>query len=193
MASDTPDEPQAEQPLAQKLLVLEQWGNAQFPVACDAIGDIYLPVRALCLYLGIASQMQIKALRKSRSMQRYLRRFYLTSPSGGGRQAQWCLHIRALAFWLAGHIDVDAVRPELQQGLLEWQDTLIHAAHELFFGEAYAASTIPEHDLALRLNDALFEIRRLKTIVKLHSRRLGTLERFTLPDTYFDTLEDEDS
>jgi hypothetical protein len=193
MASDTPDESQAEQPLAQKLLVLEQWGNAQFPIACDAVGDIYMPVRALCLYLGIASQMQIKALRKSRSMQRCLRRFYLTSPSGGGRQAQWCLHIRALAFWLAGHIDVDAVRPELQQGLLEWQDTLIQAAHQLFFGEASVASTIPEQDLALQLNDALFEIRRLKTIVKLHSRRLGTLERFTLPDTYFDTLEDEDS
>jgi hypothetical protein len=192
MASDTPDEPQAEQPLAQKLLVLEQWGNAQFPVACDAIGDIYLPVRALCLCLGIASQMKIKALRKSRSTQRYLRRFYLTSPSGGGRQAQWRLHIRALAFWLAGHIDVDAVRPELQQGLLEWQDTLIHAAHELFFGDATAASTITEPDLALQLNDAIFEIRRLKTIVKLHSRRLGTLERFTLPDTYFDSLDDED-
>ena len=95
---------------------------------------------------------------------------------------------------LAGrHIDVDAVRPELQQGLLEWQDTLIHAAHELFFGETEAVSTISEQDLAVRLNDALFEIRRLKTIVKLHSRRLGTLERFTLPDTYFDTLEDEDS
>jgi P22_AR N-terminal domain len=151
-----------------------------------------MPVRALCLYLGIASQMQIKALRKSRSMSPYLRRFTLTSPSGGGRQAQWCLHIRALAFWLAGHIDAEQVRPELQEGLLEWQDTLIHAAHELFFGPIHEEPEELDYQaLVQRLKLAEFEIRRLKLAIRLHSRRLGTVERFTLPETYFDTSDDE--
>jgi hypothetical protein len=179
-----------EQPAAQKLLIMEQWDNAQFPVACDEMGSIYLPVRALCLYLGIASQMQIKALRKSRSMSRYLRRFTLSSPAGGGRQAQWCLHIRALAFWLAGHIDADHVRPELQEGLLEWQDTLIQAAHELFFGSAISSTELDEQSLAQRLRLAEFEIHRLKLAVRLHSRRLGTVEKFALPETYFDVPDD---
>jgi hypothetical protein len=182
-----------EQPSSQKLLTMEQWDNAQFPVACDDTGSIYLPVRALCLYLGIASQMQIKTLRKSRSMSRYLRRFILSSPSGGGRQAQWCLHIRALAFWLAGHVDADHVRPELQEGLLEWQDTLIQAAHELFFGSPISSAELDEHSLAERLRLAEFEIQRLKLAVRLQSKRLGTVERFTLPETYFDVPDEEDS
>ena len=155
-----------EQPASQKLLIMEQWNNAQFPVACDETGAIYLPVRALCLYLGIASQMQIKALRKSRSMSRYLRRFTLSSPAGGGRQAQWCLHIRALAFWLAGHIDADQVRPELQEGLLEWQDTLIQAAHELFFGPNAEPEELDHQALVQCVKLAEFEIRRLKLAVR---------------------------
>jgi P22_AR N-terminal domain len=180
-----------EEPSSQKLLIMEQWDNAQFPVACDDAGSIYLPVRALCLYLGIASQMQIKTLRKSRSMSRYLRRFTLSSPAGGGRQAQWCLHIRALAFWLAGHIDAGQVRPELQEGLLEWQDTLIQAAHELFFGTPISLTELDEQSLAQRLRLAEFEIQRLKLAVRLQSRRLGVVEKFTLPETYFDFPDDD--
>src|SRR5215467_12519635 len=84
VAGDLFDEPPAEQPLAQKLLVMEQWGHAQFPVARDQSGDIYMPMRALCLYLGIASQMQIKTLRKSRSMSRYMRRFISAHPVAAG-------------------------------------------------------------------------------------------------------------
>lgn len=191
MTDNELDEPAAEHPISQKLLVMEQWGQAQFPVACDRSGDIYMPVRALCLYLGIASQMQIKTLRKSRSMSRYLRRFYVSSPHGGGRQAQWCLHIRALAFWLAGHVDADQVRPELREGLLEWQDTLIQAANTLFFGHDIPVEPISTQDLVDRLKQAELEIERLKLVVRLHSRRLGTVERFALPASYFDDPQDD--
>lgn len=180
-------------PVEQKLLVMENWEEARFPAALDEQGDIYLPVRSLCQYLGISHQMQIKTLRSRKNTSRYIRQFNLRSPRGGGKQPTWCLHIRAVAFWLGGFVDVDHVKPELQEGLLAWQDTLLRAAHALFFHQSDQAPQLTAEELQHRLLLAEAELQRLRFENRIHSRRLATIEKHTLPPhIYFDLDDPED-
>jgi hypothetical protein len=158
----------------------------------DAQQDVYLPVRALCVFLGISnSQKQVTQLQGDRVLRKYLRKFYIHT--SGGRQPSWCLNLRAVAFWLA-KVDIDVVRTELQDGLIDWQEALMAAANTLFWGgEPGQDEELDPRELRQRMARQDMEIRRLKLQVRTHARRLAAIEKHTLPPgTYFDLPDEPD-
>jgi hypothetical protein len=181
------------EPAEQRTLVVPEWAGAQFPAARDDEQEVYLPVRALCLFLGITgSGRQIAMLQSDRVLRKHLRKFFIRG--SGGRQPAWCINLRALAFWLA-RVDIDAVRPELQDGLVEWQEALLEEAHRLFWGaaEPVVEDVVDPRLLQQRIRSQDAEIRRLKLQVRTHARRLAALERYALPpDVYYDVPGDSE-
>lgn len=126
------DDPAVE-PESQGLVTLERW-ELEVPVAASQ-GMAYIPVRTLCVYLGISSDMQIKRLKQHEIMAKYLRRFMLKTGRGGS-QATYCLPQRVVGFWL-GSISIGHVREELRSGLLDFQEALIDKANELLLGQSH--------------------------------------------------------
>jgi P22_AR N-terminal domain len=131
-ASDDSDTP--EYPFTQTFLHITQW-DAQFPVACDADATLYIPIKALCGYLGIAHQMQIKRMKEDPILSKRIRRFILKGTKGGA-QPTWCIKLNATGWWLATiSINASNVRAELRDGLLDFQEALLVAADQILRGD----------------------------------------------------------
>lgn len=181
------------EPAEQRTLVVPEWAGAQFPAARDDEQEVYLPVRALCLFLGITgSGRQVAILQGDRVLRKYLRKFYIRGT--GGRQAAWCLNTRAVPFWLA-RVDIDVVRVELQDGLVDWQEALLEEANRLFWStpQPVTEELVDPRAMQQRIREQDAEIRRLKLRLGTHARRLATLERYALPpDVYYDAPNDPD-
>lgn len=151
----------AEQPETESMLTLQQW-HLDVPVAASG-GMPYIPLKTLCGYLGISSDMQVKRIKQHDIMGRYLRRFMLQTK--GGKQATYCLALRVVGFWL-GSISVSSVRSEIRPRLIEFQEDLIDAAQELL-GDRQQESR--EDELA-----------RIRAQLLTHEALISGVSRFTI-------------
>ena len=95
-------------------------------------GTIYVPLRPLCVALGLNVPGQIQRIRRRRAYAEMLRT--LPVPTGGGRQEVICLNIEALPGWLAG-IDTSRVRAELEERLVGYQQWARRRIADAFFAE----------------------------------------------------------
>ncbi len=160
-----------EEPLAQETVALDRW-QVSFPLALDSSGEMFIPLRALCGYLGIAPNMQLRRIKEHPVLARHLRNFALMTPTRGKRPT-WCISHLVIGFWL-GTISVTHVREELRTGLFEFQSDLVAAAHRLLFGDTPAPSW--------RIMQAT--VAALQSLVAQLEDRIGHVERITLdPDT----------
>ncbi len=169
-----------EQPFVQDILEIYQWG-ARLPVACDADATIYIPLRALCTYLGITHQQQIRRLRADPILQTRLREFALTYPKGGTHPTT-CLRINAIGWWLATiSINATNIRPELRDGLLDFQEALFDAADILLRGDATDARAISPAQMRAyylsKIRQYDTELAGVRMSLLRFEKRLGTLER----------------
>jgi len=99
-------------------------------------GTIYVPLRPLCVALGLNVPGQIQRIRRRKAYAEMLRT--LPVPTGGGRQELICLNIEALPGWLAG-IDTSRVRTELEERLVGYQQWARRRIADAFFAELAGA------------------------------------------------------
>jgi len=95
-------------------------------------GAIYVPLRPLCVALGLNVPGQIQRIRRRKAYAEMLRT--LPVPTAGGRQDLICLDIEALPGWLAG-IDTSRVRSELEERLVGYQQWARRRIADAFFAE----------------------------------------------------------
>ncbi len=101
----------------------------------------FFSIREFCRVLGVADvQSQVEQLRDRRVMQRFVRQYPVSTR--GGRQLAWCIHRRAVGFWLAS-INEHKIRADVQDRLIEFQEEVLDAADRLFFGEV-ASEIVPQ-------------------------------------------------
>lgn len=119
----------------EQQITLPRWGGTIIQVIIFN-GVAYYPLTHLCAVLGIAPQKQRDRIREHVVLGRMLRQFPMMTP--GGRQMMWCIEERAIGFWL-GTIQISAVRSEVRDKLLDFQEALVQAAYDLL----RAVDTLP--------------------------------------------------
>jgi len=75
-------------------------------------GDVYVPLRPICEYLGLDWSSQRKRLNRDEVLSSELGMVMMTTPSG--QQQMICLPLDLLPGWLFG-IDPSRVKPELKE------------------------------------------------------------------------------
>lgn len=157
----------------QYAVTLPGWG-CDLTVILTSDGPYFL-VRQLCGVLGLSStRQQIDRIRERSVLHKYLAQFPVQTR--GGRQLAWCLHRRAVGFWL-GTIQDSRVRPEIQPRILELQEDLLTAADRLIWGEI---DVTPAQQTSLQIEGQLADLRTFS--LKLEER-VGRLEQgVSLPE-----------
>lgn len=118
------------EPVVQYEVPLHKW-DCTITVVSVAAG-IYYPLKSLCAVLGIAdAQLQVERLQHRRATSGYLAKLPVRGSKGA--HISWCLHRKAVGFWLA-MIDERRVRPEIVERLLDFQEDVLIAAERCLFG-----------------------------------------------------------
>ncbi len=89
------------------------------PAAQAGDGDVYVPIRALSLFLGLEPNAQNQRARRDRVLSRRLRSVEIDT--GGGPQKVLCLPLQLIPGWLFG-ITTGKMGPELQHKLDIYRD-----------------------------------------------------------------------
>jgi hypothetical protein len=186
-------------PDEQRVLPISQWQSEPSFPACRSGEDIYLAIRSLCSYFGVASRNQIDSLQRHKLLGRYMRMFYVNTR--GGKQPTWCLHVRAVPLWVV-LLDLDEIKPELQHGVIEWDDVILNEAARLFWGAesgVIAPSTPPAilpiisagNDIAAL--DAKIEqsSRYHESLIRMLAARMSKIEKQVLPQNVYYDVEGE--
>lgn len=110
-----------------KRVYLQEWG-VTLTLVLDSFGA-HCVVREICHVLGVSNVAdQVAKIQRRKALTPYLRQFNL--PTKRGDKDTWCLHLHALAFWLA-LFDPDRVRPEFETGLVAFQVKIVDLAAQL--------------------------------------------------------------
>jgi hypothetical protein len=93
----------------------------------------YIVIREFCGILGIVNTSdQIRKLRSRDATEPYVKKKPVYSP--GGRQETYCLHQKAVGYWLGFSINPRHARLEVRASLAEIQQELLELAHRVIFG-----------------------------------------------------------
>jgi hypothetical protein len=187
------------EPEEQHNLIVEQWlGAPSFP-AVRLGDDVYLAVRSLCQYFGVRSANQIDSLQRHKLLNRYIRKFHMATR--GGLQTAWCIRLKAVAMWVV-YLDLAEVRPELQQGLLEWDETLLEISASVFASKTPSALVsalqqyVPEITSEEQLHAFMEEVRTMRqqydTLFRTLGTRLSNLERKVITPNQHYPVEEGD-
>lgn len=187
------------EPDEQRNLIVEQWlGAPSFP-AVRLGEDVYLAVRSLCRYFGVSSANQIDSLQRHKLLNRYIRKFQMQTR--GGKQTTWCIRLKAVAMWVA-FLDIQEVRPELQEGLLEWDETLLEISAQVFQSKAPSgllgvlAQYVPEITSEDQLQTFMEEVRTMRqhydALFHMVGKRLANLEQKIQPHQHYDVEGEPD-
>jgi len=93
-------------------------------------GAIYLPVKPLCLNLGINDRGQIQRIRRDKAMTEGLRQLRVETAARGLQPTQ-CLLLDFVPYWLST-VDIERVRPDAQDRLLAYKTWVIRKVFEAF-------------------------------------------------------------
>jgi P22_AR N-terminal domain len=158
-------------------------------------------VRSLCSYFDVSAASQLAALQQHKVLSRYLRMF--TMQTKGGRQPTWCIKLKAVPLWVIG-LDLDEVRPELQEDLIQWAETLLEISYRVF-GQmpfdgplsALQAMFVPEITSDIELATLREEVQTLRdelrtqrqsndALFHMVSKRLANVEHAIQPHQQYD-------
>lgn len=103
-------------------------------------GQIYVPLRPLAERLGLDWSAQYRRVRRSRVLREVSRNIVCTTD--GGPQTLQCLPLDYLYGWLL-NVDVERVRPELQERIYRYQLECYQVLARAFNGEAAVRSALP--------------------------------------------------
>lgn len=100
--------------------------------------DIYVPVRPLCEFLGIAWSPQLRRLRRDPVLSEGIKGVTVTV-TPGGQQEMMCLPVDLVPGWLFG-ITADRVKSELREKIIRYQRECFRVLWRAFQAEAAAAT-----------------------------------------------------
>ncbi len=128
----------------QRTVRLEENGS-EITAVRVASGDIFVPVRPLCVALGVDGLGQIQRIRRRQALAEMLKT--ITVPTPGGDQALVCIELEGLPLWLAG-IEEKRVRADLRERLVAYQRWARRRIYEAFLSETGIGDTPePETDV----------------------------------------------
>lgn len=96
-------------------------------------GRIYFSLRILCDYLGVVAQDQIERLQRDEVLSRFVRQAPIKTRTGV--RETWAIERRGIGWWIA-NIRRDAVRPDIRERVIEFQEALIAEADRRFWSES---------------------------------------------------------
>jgi len=154
-------------------------------------GAIYLPVRPLCVNLGMNERGQIQRIRRDRAMAEGLRQLRVETPSRGLQPTQ-CLLLDFVPYWLST-VDIARVQPDARERLFAYKTWVIRKVFEAFqretgIGEAAVAVVPPTpatsdtlslthiRDMALAIAAFAEQQIAFQEEQRAQDRRIGTLE-----------------
>ena len=143
MSEQGQDKATALVPVAQRRVELVD-GDEVLAVRAED-GSIYLPLRPICVSLGLSYQPQRRRIQRDLALEEGMREIRLQT--GGGRQATACMALNLVPYWLST-VEVSRVRPELQDRLTAYRRWVIERVFEAFqretgIGQGAVATTAP--------------------------------------------------
>jgi hypothetical protein len=166
------NEDPSSQALRQHAITLNNWHDDRgepllITVMLTDDGQAYFPVTLLCRALALDPRSQLDRLREHAVLSQLIRQMRVETP--GGPQSTWCIERRGIGFWWGG-IQLNKVRKQVQERLLEFQWALVDAADRLLFGE------IPSDPMKAQLATHEAQIANVTRFALQLERRIGFLE-----------------
>jgi hypothetical protein len=120
------------EPVEQKLVALTQGGDDEVVAARTATSEIYLPLRPICIALGVSWATQRRKILADDVMMESVRT--LRVQTRGGPQNLVCMDVEAIPLWLA-EIEPDRVRAELRDRLRSYKRWVKKVVYDAFAHE----------------------------------------------------------
>jgi len=120
------------EPVEQKLIALTQGGDDEVVAARTETSEIYLPVRPICVALGVSWATQRRKIIADDVLMESVRT--LRVQTRGGPQNLVCMDVEAIPLWLA-EIEPDRVREELRERLRSYKRWVKKVVYDAFARE----------------------------------------------------------
>ncbi len=150
--------------------------------------DVYVPVRPLCDYLGLAWSGQYERIKRDPVLADALRTVRVTRTEAGRRETI-CLPLEMLPGWLFG-ISTTRVRPELQDKILRYRRECFRVLWQAFQADALSLvehGTLPAQAMSAAPSAALMQIREMGlAIVQMAEQQMALEQRVTAVDGRMD-------
>ncbi len=114
---------------------IEAWSTEVLFMVDEANRAVYVPIRPICIYLGIDIGTQLDRIQKDEQYEGA--REEIKVPTAGGRQDMLCLRSKEAAWWVFS-IAPRRLPEHLRGKLQEMRDSLMAAADRLLFGDLSA-------------------------------------------------------
>ncbi len=150
--------------------------------------DVYVPVRPLCDYLGLAWSGQYERIKRDPVLADALRTVRVTRTEAGRRETI-CLPLEMLPGWLFG-ISTTRVRPELQDKILRYRRECFRVLWQAFQADALSLvehGALPAQAMPAAPSAALMQIREMGlAIVQMAEQQMALEQRVTAVDGRMD-------
>lgn len=150
--------------------------------------DVYVPVRPLCGYLGLAWSGQYERIKRDPVLADALRTVRVTRTEAGRRETI-CLPLEMLPGWLFG-ISTTRVRPELQDKILRYRRECFRVLWQAFQADALSLvehGALPAQAMPAAPSAALMQIREMGlAIVQMAEQQMALEQRVTAVDGRMD-------
>jgi TolA-binding protein len=151
-------------------------------VEFDNQEQIFVPIRAICEYLGVDPQAQTRRIRRDMVLSEHLQGVaIMATPSGnkrssGGAQTALALPLEMLPGWLFG-IDASRVKPELRDKVVRYQRECFRVLWKAFQSEAFSQAASDEASSA---TTSLTQIRNMGlAIAELAEQQIAMEKRLS--------------
>ncbi len=187
MASDEAQRGVVIEPVEQKLIALTQGGDDEVVAARVETSEIYLPLRPICVALGVNWATQRCKILADDVMMESVRT--LRVQTRGGPQNLVCMDVEAIPLWLA-EIEPDRVRPALRDRLRaykRWVKTIVYDAFARETGIETALGASQAMTPATPDVSALIHIAQMAEAIATMARQQASFEAHV--DTRFTALQ----
>jgi hypothetical protein len=120
------------EPVEQRLVALTQGGDDEVVAARVATSEVYLPLRPICIALGVSWATQRRKIMADDVLMESVRT--LRVQTRGGPQNLLCMDVEAIPLWLA-EIEPDRVRAELRDRLRSYKRWVKKVVYDAFARE----------------------------------------------------------
>jgi hypothetical protein len=149
-------------------------------VEIDGSQQVFVPLRPICEYLGLAWSSQIQRTRRDQLLAQELNSVFVTNTElsgvGKGRRQVLCLPLELLPGWLFG-IDSSRVKPELKEKIDRYRRECFRVLWQAFQAEALDFGEQAGVAQEYQPSAALLEIREMGLAIARMAEQQIELER----------------
>ena len=143
------------------------------PVAQSADGELYVPLRQLTDFLGLAADPQRRRVLRDEVLAERVRRVSITA-TDGKRYSTLCLPLDLLPGWLFG-ITINKTRPEIAEKLKRYRAECFKVLWRAFQADIVPVAPAPPADLNLA-EQALLLAEAVASLARSHLEQQGRMD-----------------